>query len=68
MSTVMVALILVTFDLATFVNISNISAVSEPIKPNFKGRFLEPSLTDAIRVTFVQATFALMTFVHGSNI
>ena len=36
--------------------------------PSFKGRFLGPSLTDAIKVIFVQATYVLATFVHISNI
>ena len=38
-------------------------------RPNFKGRFLRPFWTDlTVTLTFVQATFVLMTFVHIKNI
>ena len=38
-----------TLFLGTIVHIRNISAVITPCWPNFKGRFLKPSLTDANR-------------------
>ena len=40
-------IILVTFVLATFVHIKNISAVTDPFLPSFKGRLLEPSIKAA---------------------
>ena len=51
----------------------SISAISQLLLarfwPNFKGRFLGPSLTDLnYHGTFVQATFVLATFVHIRNI
>ena len=50
----------------------SISAISQLFLhkcwPTFKGRFLGPYLTDAkCHGTFVQATFVLMTLVHGNN-
>ena len=52
---------------------NSMSAISQLLLarfwPNFKGRFLGPSLTDSnCHVTFVQATFVLATFVHIRNI
>ena len=45
---VSVTFVQATFDLTTFVHISNISAVTAPILTNFKGRILGTCLSDAI--------------------
>ena len=45
-------------------NGSNISAVTDPIWPDFKHKFLGSFRTDSVTVKFVMAIFFLSTFVH----